>query len=30
MLPAFIATGRAYLKRRRAAKNGADELTVAD
>src|SRR6201992_3769151 len=27
MLPAFIATGRAYLKRRRAAK---DELTVAD
>src|ERR1700744_1023214 len=28
MLPAFIATGRAYLKRRRAAKD--DELTVAD
>src|SRR6201992_2643198 len=30
MLPAFIATGRAYLRRRRAAKNDADELTVAD
>src|SRR6201993_2575534 len=28
MLPAFISTGRGYLKRRRAAKN--DELTVAD
>src|ERR1700730_16599426 len=28
MLPAFIATGRAYLKRRRAAKD--NELTVAD
>src|SRR6201996_7451038 len=28
MLPAFIATGRAYLKRRRAAKD--DELTIAD
>jgi membrane-associated protein len=30
MLPAFIATGRAYLKRRRAAKDDEDELTVAD
>jgi membrane-associated protein len=30
MLPAFIATGRAYLKRRRAAKDDEGELTVAD
>jgi len=30
MLPAFIATTRAYLKRRRAAKDDEDELTVAD
>src|ERR1700730_9823693 len=30
MLPAFIATGRAYLKRRRAAKDDEDELTIAD
>src|ERR1700679_3571782 len=30
MLPAFIATGRAYLKRRRAAKHDEGELTVAD
>jgi membrane-associated protein len=30
MLPAFIATGRAYLRRRRAAKRDADQLTVAD
>jgi membrane-associated protein len=30
MLPAFIATTRAYLKRRRATKDDEDELTVAD
>ena len=30
MLPAFIATGRAYLRRRRAARDDEDQLTVVD
>jgi len=30
MLPAFVATGRAYLKRRRAAREEEEQVTVAD
>ena len=30
MLPAFIASGRAYLRRRRAARDAKDQLTVVD
>jgi membrane-associated protein len=30
MLPAFIATGRAYLRRRRAPKDDEEKLTVGD
>src|ERR1700761_8579029 len=30
MLPAFIASGRAYLKRRRAAREDREQLTIAD
>jgi membrane-associated protein len=30
MLPAFIATGRAYLRRKRAARAEQDQLTVAE
>ncbi len=30
LLPAFIATGRAYLRRRRAPKDDEEKLTVGD